>query len=237
MPLLEPCFMYRLTRFNRKILFNAFLFSFLLIGILPYSIVAWKLLRNVEDQLTNSLNNEFSLTAKQITLQIDQLNTLTWQASLARIADIISNNADSAERNRLLDVFFRQSEDILAVAVQNKNNGPPLYLLKDEEIERLSAADADGVGKMLTASCKVRKPGATTACAPIFIRSEDAAEVFLPIDLYVVEPSGQTTQVRCIFQLSTALRQIGEEAGLGIENQFAEIYLIVPQQTQLFAFT
>ncbi len=67
----------RLSRFNRKVLFNAFLLSFLLVGILPYSIVTWKLLRNVEDQLTSSLNNEFSLLAKQITLQINQVNTLT----------------------------------------------------------------------------------------------------------------------------------------------------------------
>ncbi|MCI5151130.1 MAG: hypothetical protein D3916_17400, partial [Candidatus Electrothrix sp. MAN1_4] len=51
----------RLSRFNKKVLFHTFLFSFLLIGILPYSIVAWKMQRNVEDQLSSSLNNEFSL--------------------------------------------------------------------------------------------------------------------------------------------------------------------------------
>uniref|UniRef100_UPI00405796C8 ATP-binding protein n=1 Tax=Candidatus Electronema sp. TaxID=2698783 RepID=UPI00405796C8 len=220
----EPYSMRSLTRFNKKVLFNAFLLSFLLTGILPYGIVAWKLLRNVEDQLTSSLNNQFSLTAQQITLQIDQLNTLTWQAGLARIADIISSTADSAERNRLLDVFFRQSEDILAVAV--RNGGAPLYLLKDEEIARLSAADADGVGKMLTAACEISKPGASAACAPIFIRSADQTEVFWAVDLFLAEPSGQHAQVRCVFQISAALRQIGEKAGgLGFENQFAEIYI------------
>ncbi|MGB5687011.1 MAG: hypothetical protein WBM35_14475, partial [Candidatus Electrothrix sp.] len=63
----------RQSRFNKKVLFNTFLVAFLLIGILPYSIVVWRLLRNVENQLTSSLNNEFSLLAKQITLQINQV--------------------------------------------------------------------------------------------------------------------------------------------------------------------
>ena len=229
----QPCSMRRLTRFNKKILFHAFLVSFLLIGILPYSIVAWKLLRNVENQLTSSLNNQFSLTAKQITLQIDLLNTLTWQAGLARIADIISNNADSAERNRLLEAFSSQSEDILAVMVQN--GGTPLYLLKEKEIARLSAADADAVGRMLTASCEISKPGAVASCAPIVVRSEKLAEFFLPMDLFIVEPSGNTVQARCVFQLSAALRKIGEEAGLEIENQFSEIYIADGQGAVLYA--
>ncbi|CAK8715211.1 histidine kinase [Candidatus Electronema halotolerans] len=233
MPLPESCSMHRLTRFNKKLLFNTFLLSFLLIGILPYSIVAWKLLRNVENQLTSSLNNQFLLTAKQITLQIDQLNTLTWQASLARIADIVSSNADSAERNRLLDVFVRQSKDILVMMVQN--GGPPLSLFKEEEMARLSAADAEGVGRMLTANCQIRQQGATKTCAPIFIRSEERTEFFLPVDLFIIEPSGQKVQVRCVFQLSEALQRIGEEAGLGIENQFAEIYIADAQGTVLYA--
>jgi signal transduction histidine kinase/CheY-like chemotaxis protein len=234
MPLPEPCSMHRLNRFNKKILFNAFLFSFLLIGILPYSIVAWKLLRNVENQLTSSLNNQFSLTAKQITLQVDQLNTLTLQAGMSKIAGIISSNADSAERDRLLEAFFRQSEDMLAVVVQNDSE-PPLYLLKDEETARLFAVDADAVGRMLTASCEVREAGATRSCALIFIRSEEQTEIFLPIDLFLVEPSGNTVQARCIFPLSAALRKIGEKAGQGIENPFAEIYIADGQGVVLHA--
>ncbi len=226
--------MHSLTRFNKKVLFNAFLASFLLIGILPYSIVAWKLLRNVENQLTSSLNNQFSLTAKQITLQIDQLDTLIWQAGLTRITDIISSYADSAERDKLLEAFVQQSEDMLAVVVQN-DDGPPLYLLKNEEIARLSAIDADAVGKMLTASCEISKAGATKTCALIFISSEERTEIFLPIDLFLVEPSGNTVQVRCIFPLSAVLRKIGEKAGMGIENPFAEIYIADGQGVVLYA--
>ncbi|MCI5168516.1 MAG: hypothetical protein D3903_21090, partial [Candidatus Electrothrix sp. GM3_4] len=87
----------RLSHFNKKVLFNAFLLSFLLVGILPYSIVAWKLLRNVEDQLTSSLNNEFSLLAKQITLQINQVNALIWKKNIVHLASILAKNADSME--------------------------------------------------------------------------------------------------------------------------------------------
>ena len=223
----------RLSRFNRKALFNAFLLSFLLVGILPYSIVTWKLLRNVEDQLTSSLNNEFSLLAKQITLQINQVNTLTWKVNLDQLAHILTDNADSMERDSLLNTLFHQSEDMLAVVLHR--DVVPLYLLKDEEIARLSAADADGVGKMLTESCTPRKAGGTAICAPVFIRIDLRTEVFLPMDLSVIDPSGHTVQVRCIFRISDILTRIGQGANLGMENQFAEIYIIDAQGTVLYA--
>ncbi|WLE97224.1 MAG: ATP-binding protein [Candidatus Electrothrix communis] len=223
----------RLSRFNRKVLFNAFLLSFLLVGILPYSIVTWKLLRNVEDQLTSSLNNEFSLLAKQITLQINQVNTLTWKVNLDQLAHILTDNADSMERDSLLNTLFHQSEDMLAVVLHR--DGVPLYLLKDEEIARLSADDADGVGRMLTEPCTPRKVGGTAICAPVFIRIDLRTEVFLPMDLSVIDPSGHTVQVRCIFRISDILTRIGQGANLGMENQFAEIYIIDAQGTVLYA--
>ncbi len=213
----------RLSRFNKKLLFNTFFISFLLVGILPYSIVTWKLLRNVENQLSGSLNHEFSLLAKQITLQIDQLNTLTWQAGMDRIVAIISNNSESAEQNRLLDIFFRQSEDILAVVLRSDKE--PLYLLKNKKIAQLSAADTKGIGKLLTTFCDPQEPGRAKTCAPFFIRFNEEIKAFLPVDSLVLTPSGKKIQVRCIFQISDALSQIGKDARLGIENQFAEIYI------------
>ncbi|MCI5124744.1 MAG: hypothetical protein D3925_09770, partial [Candidatus Electrothrix sp. AR5] len=108
----------RLSRFNKKVLFNVFLLSFLLVGILPYSIITWKLLRNVENQFTGSLNNEFSLLAKQITLQINQVNTLTWQESLDQLSAILASNANAMERDRLLNTLFHHSEDMLAVVLR-----------------------------------------------------------------------------------------------------------------------
>ncbi|MCI5163404.1 MAG: hypothetical protein D3917_15570 [Candidatus Electrothrix sp. AX5] len=132
----------RLSRFNKKVLFNAFLLSFLLVGILPYSIIAWKLLRNVENQFTSSLNNEFFLLAKQITLQINQVNTLTWKENIDQFTSIIAENVDSMERDSLLNTLFHQSEDMLAMVL--RRDGLSLYLLKDEKIARLSAADEDG---------------------------------------------------------------------------------------------
>ncbi|CAK8712556.1 histidine kinase [Candidatus Electrothrix laxa] len=223
----------RQSRFNKKVLFNAFLFAFLLVGILPYSIVAWKLLRNVENQLTSSLNNEFSLLAKQITLQINQVNTLIWQESLDQFASIIAENKDSMERDSLLNTFFHQSEDMLAVVL--RRDGVPLYLLKDQEIARLSTADTNGVGRMLTESCTPDRPGAARACAPVFIRIDLRTEAFLPMDVFVSDPSGQTVQVRCIFQISDTLKKIGRDADLGMENQFAEIYIADIQGTVLYA--
>ena len=223
----------QLSRFNKKVLFNAFLFSFLLVGIIPYSIIAWKLLRNVENQLTGSLNNEFSLLAKQITLQINQVNTLTWKADIDQVVGILAGNSDLMERNSLLNTFFHQSEEMLAVVLHR--DGVPLHLLKDEKIVRLSADDADGVGRMLTESCTPDRPGVTAACVPIFIRADLRTEVFLPMDLSVVDPTGHTVQVRCIFQISDALRHIGEDAGSGMENQFAEIYIADARGTVLYA--
>jgi len=228
----EPSSM-RLSRFNKKVLFNAFLLSFLMVGILPYSIIAWKLLRNVENQFTSSLNNEFSLLAKQITLQINQVNTLTWKADIDQIAGILAGNADLMERNSLLDTFFHHSEDMLAVVLHR--DGVPLHLLKDGKIARLSADDADGVGRMLTESCTPGRPGVTAACVPIFIRTDLRTEVFLPMDFFVVDPSGHTVQVRCIFRISGALKKIGEDAGSGMENQFAEIYIVDGQGKVLYA--
>ncbi len=223
----------RLARFNRKVLFNAFLFSFLLVGILPNSLIAWKLLRNVENRLTGSLNNEFSLLAKQITLQINQVNTLTWKADIDQIARILADNADLMERNSLLNAFFHHSEEMLAVVLHR--DGVPLHLLKDEKIARLSADDADGVGRMLTEPCTASRPGVTATCVPIFIRADLRTEVFLPMDFSVVDPSGHTVQVRCIFQVSGALNKIGENAGSGMENQFAEIYIVDAQGRVLYA--
>ncbi len=223
----------RLSRFNKKLLFNTFLVSFLLVGILPYSIVTWKLLRNVENQLTGSLNHDFFLLAKQITLQVDQLNTLTWQAGMDRIVDIISNNTESAERNRLLDVFFRQSEDILAVVV--RNDEVPMYLLRNEEIAQLSAADIKGIGKLLTTFCDPQEAGRSKVSAPVFIRFNGKMKAFLPVDSFVLTPSGRKIQVRCIFRISDALWQIGKDAGLGLENQFTEIYIADDQGDILYA--
>ncbi len=223
----------RLVRFNRKVLFNAFLFSFLLVGILPNSIIAWKLLRNVENRITGSLNNEFSLLVKQITLQINQVNTLTWKADIDQIARILADNADLMERNSLLNAFFHHSEDMLAVVLHRE--GVPLHLLKEEKIARLSADDADGVGRMLTEPCTAGRPGVTAACVPIFIRADLRTEVFLLMDFSVVDPSGHTVQVRCIFHISDALRHIGEDAGSGMENQFAEIYIVDGQGKVLYA--
>lgn len=214
-------------------LFNAFLLSFLLVGILPYSIIVWKLLRNVENQFTSSLNNEFSLLAKQITLQINQVNTLTWKASLDQLTAILTDNSDSMERDSLLDTLFHQSEDMLAVVL--RRDGVPLHLLKNQEIARLSADDADGVGRMLTESCTPGRPGVTAVCVPVFIRYDLRTEVFLPMEFSVVDRTGHTVQVRCVFRISDALEKIGEEAGSGMENQFAEIYITDGQGRVLYA--
>ncbi|MCI5146122.1 MAG: hypothetical protein D3923_11480, partial [Candidatus Electrothrix sp. AR3] len=141
----------RLTHFNKKVLFNVFFISFLIVGVIPCSIIAFKMLRDVEDQLTSSLNNEYHLIARQLTLHIDQVNTLTWKTGLDQLIRIISHNRDSADRDHLLDVFFRQSPDILAIVIHNDN--VPFYLLQDKIIAQLSAYDAEKVGQLLTSSC------------------------------------------------------------------------------------
>ncbi|WPD24468.1 MAG: response regulator [Candidatus Electrothrix scaldis] len=224
----------RISRFNKKILFNTFLFSFLLIGILPYSIVAWKMLRNVEDQLSGSLNNEFSLLARQITSQIDQANSLTWQAGSEQISKILAENVDSMERNALLNTYFQQSEDMLALVVRGED--VPLYLLRNEELALLSAADSDGVKRLLTESCATGHPGKTVACDPVFLKSEQRAEIFLPIDMSLVGPTGKEIQARCIFRISPALAKIGQEATkFGIENHSTEVYITDAQGTILYA--
>ncbi|RWX43000.1 Signal transduction histidine kinase [Candidatus Electrothrix aarhusensis] len=228
----EPSSM-RLSRFNKKVLFNAFLLSFLLVGILPYSIIAWKLLRNVENQFTSSLNNEFFLLAKQITLQINQVNTLTWKENIDQFTSIIAENVDSMERDSLLNTLFHQSEDMLAMVL--RRDGLSLYLLKDEKIARLSAADEDGIGKVLTESCTPYRSGKTAICAPVFIRIDLRTEVFLPMDFSVIDPTGHAVQVRCIFQISDVLTRIGQDANVGMENQFAEIYITDAQGTVLYA--
>ncbi|MCI5121554.1 MAG: hypothetical protein D3908_10260, partial [Candidatus Electrothrix sp. AUS4] len=223
----------RLSRFNKKILFNTFLFSFLLIGILPYSIVAWKMLRNVEDQLSNSLNNEFSLLARQITSQIDQANSLTWQAGSEQIARILAENMDSMERNALLNAFFQQSEDMLALVVRSED--VPLYLLRNEEIARLSAADSEGLKRLLTDSCSTGSSGKTAVCVPVFLQNKQGDEIFLPIDISLVGPTGKVIQARCIFQVSPALANIGKEATkFGIENHSTEVYITDAQGTILY---
>ncbi|MGB5684710.1 MAG: ATP-binding protein, partial [Candidatus Electrothrix sp.] len=187
----------------------------------------------MENQLTSSLNNEFSLLAKQITLQINQVNTLTWKENIDQLTRVITKSADAMERDSLLNTLFHQSEDMLAMVLHR--DGVPLYLLKDEKIARLSAADKDGIGKMLTESCTPRRPGETAICAPVFIRIDLRTEVFLPMDLSVIDPSGQAVQIRCIFQISDVLTRIGQDADLGMENQFAEIYITDAQGTVLYA--
>ncbi|MCI5159022.1 MAG: hypothetical protein D3906_11430, partial [Candidatus Electrothrix sp. AUS1_2] len=221
-----------LSRFNKKILFNTFLFSFLLIGILPYSIVAWKMLRNVEDQLSNSLNNEFSLLARQITSQIDLADNLTWRAGSEQVSKILAENMDSMERNALLNTFFQQSEDILALVV--RSDDVPLYLLRNEEIARLSATDADGVSSLLTESCTAGSRG--RSAVPVFLRSEQGIEIFLPIeDISLVDPTGKEIQACCIFRISPALAKIGREATrFGIENHATEVYITDARGTVLY---
>ena len=222
--------MQQLAGFNKKLLFNTFLFSFLLIGILPYSIVAWKLLQNVEDQLTSSLNNEFSLLAKQITLQVDQVNSLTWKASFDQLSVILAN---STERIRLLDTYFTQSDELIAGVLYS--SGAPLYLLKEEKIAQLSAVAPEKVSKMLTAFCIPNKPGATAICEPVFIPFKGRTEVFLPTDLFIVDSSGSTVRLHCIFQITSVLQHIGEGVELSIGNQSTEIYLVDGQGTVLYA--
>ncbi|MCW5212413.1 response regulator [Desulfobulbus sp. TB] len=223
----------QLSRLNKKILFNAFLISFLLVGILPYSIVTWNLLGNVEDQLTNSLNHEFSLLAKQITLQVDQLNTLTWQAELDQITDIVINNENIAERNNLLDTFFRQSQDMLAVVLHNGKK--PMNWLKNEGMAALSAADAEGLDKLMKAPCDVQASGIPIACTPIFINIYNDIQSFLSMESFVSTPAGEKIQVHCIFRISNALQKIGKEVNSGIENPFAEIYIADAQGAVLYA--
>jgi signal transduction histidine kinase/DNA-binding response OmpR family regulator len=223
----------RLSRFNKKILFHTFLFSFLLIGILPYSIVAWKMLRNVEDQLSSSLNNEFFLLARQVTSQIDQANSLTWQGVSEQLSKIISDNEDSMERNALLNTFFQQSEDMLAV-VMNSNEGA-LSLVKQEELALLIKADSEGVSRMMTEPCSLNKAGTIAVCAPVFIQREQKTEAFLPMDFSVIDPAGQAIQVRSVFRISDVLTGIGQEARVGIENHSTEVYILDARGTLLFA--
>lgn len=188
----------QLSRLNKKILFNTFLLSFLLVGILPYSIVTWNLLGNVEDQLTGSLNHEFSLLAKQITLQVDQLNTLTWQASLTQISTIIKKNS-TVKRNRLLDTFFLQSQDMLAVVLR-KNGKRPMNWFKNDEMVELLAADAKGLDKLLNAPCDVQTSEMPITCTPVFIDIHGRKEAFLSMGLSASNPAGEKIQVQCIFQ-------------------------------------
>ncbi|MCI5181294.1 MAG: response regulator [Candidatus Electrothrix sp. AW1] len=224
----------QLSRLNKKILFNTFLLSFLLVGILPYSIVTWNLLGNVEDQLTGSLNHEFSLLAKQITLQVDQLNTLTWQASLTQISTIIKDNNSTAKRNSLLDTFFLQSQDMLAVVLR-KNGKKPMNWFKNDEMVELSAADAKGLDKLLNAPCDVQASEMPITCTPVFINIHGRKEAFLSMGLSASNPAGEKIQVQCIFRISNALQQIGKEAVSEIENQLAEIYIADARGAVLYA--
>ncbi|MCI5189226.1 MAG: hypothetical protein D3905_05390 [Candidatus Electrothrix sp. AS4_5] len=223
----------QLSRLNKKILFNTFLLSFLLVGILPYSIVTWNLLGNVEDQLTGSLNHEFSLLAKQITLQVDQLNTLTWQASLTQISTIIKKNS-TVKRNRLLDTFFLQSQDMLAVVLRKNGKRPMNWFKKDEMVELL-AADAKGLDKLLNAPCDVQASEMPITCTPVFIDIHGRKEAFLSMGLSASNPAGEKIQVQCIFRISNALQQIGKEAVSEIENQLAEIYIADARGVVLYA--
>ncbi|MCI5179996.1 MAG: response regulator [Candidatus Electrothrix sp. AW3_4] len=223
----------QLSRLNKKILFNTFLLSFLLVGILPYSIVTWNLLGNVEDQLTGSLNHEFSLLAKQITLQVDQLNTLTWQASLTQISTIIKKNS-TVKRDRLLDTFFLQSQDMLAVVLRKNGKRPMNWFKKDEMVELL-AADAKGLDKLLNAPCDVQASEMPITCTPVFIDIHGRKEAFLSMGLSASNPAGEKIQVQCIFRISNALQQIGKEAVSEIENQLAEIYIADARGAVLYA--
>lgn len=224
----------QLSRVNKKILFNTFLLSFLLVGILPYSIVTWNLLGNVESHLTHSLNHEFSLLAKQITLQVDQLNTLTWQAELKQLSAIVEDNNSTVKRNRLLDAFFRQSQDMLAVVLRN-NGKKPMNWFKNDEMVELSAADAKGLDKLLNAPCDVQVSEIPITCTPVFIDIHGRKEAFLSMGSSVSNPAGERVQVHCIFRISNALQEIGNEASSEIENQLAEIYIADARGAVLYA--
>ncbi len=224
----------RLQTFNKKILFTVFFATFLLVGIVPYGLVSRNMLRDVDNRLTSSLNNEYYLIAKQITLQIDQVNLLTWKSSLEKLGRVIASNSDvdSAQRNELLDAFFRQSPDILAMVMTIDD--APLYFLKEKSVTRLSEQDAEGVGKLFTESCGNDGGEPFKACAPVFLHTGAGDETFLPMELRI-NVAGRETQLRCIFQLSEALQRIGRQARFGIENQGTEIYVVDERGAVVYA--
>ncbi len=225
----------RLRTFNKRFLFFAFFVTLLLVGTLPYGLVSTYVLRDVDNQLTNSLNNELHLIARQITSQIDQINLLSWKSSIELLGSLFIDDAGNGQKtthNTLLETYFRQSSDLLAMVLETNN--VPLYFLKEDAVSRLSAQDAAGVGRLFTSPCNRQAREKFTVCAPIFLHVDNSQEIFLPMELRL-DKRGEKTMLRYIFQLSEVLLRIGEEARLEIESRSMEMYVIDGQGAVMYA--
>ncbi len=224
----------RLKTFNTATLFFVFISAFLIAGIAPYSVISTRVLKDVDNQLTNSLNNELHLIANQITLQLDQINQLSWKASMELLGSLVAQERSGIVHNALLDRYFRQSSDILALILESEDT--PLYFLKEDAVKRLSTHDPKGTARLFTsAPCIGEDNDDLTVCSPVFLDIRGQHEIFLPMELVIKSKSEEEMRLRCIFQLSGVLNRIIASASLQVENPGMEIYIVNSQQRIMYA--
>ena len=224
----------RLKTFNKATLFFVFISAFLIAGIAPYSVISTRVLKDVDNQLTNSLNNELYLIANQITLQLDQINQLSWKASMELLGSLVAQERGGIVHNALLDRYFRQSSDILALILESENT--PLYFLKEDAVNRLSTHDPKGTARLFTsAPCIGSDNDDLTVCTPVFLDIRGQHEIFLPMELVINSKSEEEMRLRCIFQLSGVLDRIIARASFHVENPSMEIYIVNREQRIMYA--
>ncbi|MDM8554285.1 ATP-binding protein [Desulfococcaceae bacterium HSG7] len=206
---------------NRKSLFFVFFAAFLLTGFIPFVIVTNNTLTNVENEMRSSLNESYYLLTEKITDRIDLGYIRRFISNLSQLHAALDYEFAYKEsaRNSLLNAFFQNSDEMVALSLISPGSEPPLHFLKEERIHDLMKNNPEEAAFFFKINNSVSTGEGVFIHPPILLK--DGSEIFLPIEFLINWGGGKKARLRCIYDLTTMFHLMANELPLDTK----EIYI------------
>jgi adenylate cyclase len=126
---------------------NKLLFFSVLIALIPLGIAAYTNISITRDELKSSVNEETSMVAGALSMQIDEMYRDTWSAPLLLIRNAVDNeNLGATEKEAILKNFINDVPDIVSIQLSAEGVPTPLLIVvQNHFIQKLDEAGLDPI--------------------------------------------------------------------------------------------
>ncbi len=209
----------QLTREN---LFIVFFMAFLAIAIIPYLIFESPTLKNVENELRSSLNEEYYFITDQKIQIIDDFYIRQWISILAHLKSILElkTNYSNPDYYSVLNAYFQGSEEAVSMAFKNGMTSNPVYFIKHGKLDK-SAINQPGIFNYFFG---ISDPDELKGTKSIFIREpvylSYTNKIYLPIEVRLKGNGKNISRLRCVFDMTAVISAIYKDLSIGKKQLF-----------------
>ncbi len=181
---------------------------FLIVALIPLGVAMYNAMTRAEQELKNSLNEEYYLITKHLSDNIDDKYFRPWMSKLTTLAESFDNRyaMDVSSVISMMDVVLRQTDELLVLSLKPESS-KPYHFINQEKMKSFSDSDLTLIQNILDFRSSKITDGIHTSDAILL----SGGKLMLPIEVHFRWKEKESATVIGLFDMTNVLQTINRE--------------------------